>query len=551
MTDNRNFVQAQKFALSGSGMASGATSFTLKSFQLPDGSTNIAMTDFGAVGYGTLEPNTSREESVSWTGVTQNGDGTATLTGVSTGLDFTAPYTSVAANKKAHAGGSVFVVSNTATFYDTFVNKENDETINGKHTYADVPDTTAGDPVADNDLARKAYVDSVVTGSFPSERTVVEGTAGETIADGDLIYFDTVTNNEWMKCDANTAATVDNVILGIAQGAGVNGGAISGGVLVKGIDDAQSGLTGGNIVYASDTAGAISESPGTVEVVIGAVVAGSTTKIYFEPRFQQQLTEDQQDALVGSSGTPSSANTYVTTDDVSDAGVASKIVRLDSSSNLSTVAQVDLASLKIASEAQGDTIIRDGSGFTRLAAGTANQYLQTQGASSNPVWASASHKIAVVTTNVVVQSSTTETDLISVSIPANTLGTNNAIRARLYISDLRAATSETMTFRSKYGSTTMVTMALTVNITSTIHGWLEFMLYGDGATNVQEAHVLLDVGLNAVSAGATVTQIRNTQVGTAAEDSTGALTLAVSAQHSNSSSTDTVTLQSATIELIG
>ena len=42
---------------------------------------------------------------------------------------------------------------------------------------------------------------------------------------------------------------------------------------------------------------------------------------------------------------------------------------------------------------QGDILIRDDSGWTRLAAGTSGQYLKTQGASSNPVWASISEGV--------------------------------------------------------------------------------------------------------------------------------------------------------------
>jgi len=39
-----------------------------------------------------------------------------------------------------------------------------------------------------------------------------------------------------------------------------------------------------------------------------------------------------------------------------------------------------------ASSVQGDILIRDGSGWTRLAAGTSGQYLKTQGSGANPVW---------------------------------------------------------------------------------------------------------------------------------------------------------------------
>jgi len=114
---NTGFVQCQELKLAGAGISVSDTSIILQSFKQIDGSTNIVMADFGDVGYGTLEPGTSREEQISFTGITQNGSGTATLTGVTRGLKFVSDYTADAALRHAHAGASVFRISNTAAFY--------------------------------------------------------------------------------------------------------------------------------------------------------------------------------------------------------------------------------------------------------------------------------------------------------------------------------------------------------------------------------------------------------------------------------------------------
>ena len=121
-------------------------------------------------------------------------------------------------------------------------------------------------------------------------------------------------------------------MLGIAKGAGTKGNAITGGVLLWGVDNAQSGLTTGDPQFASNTAGGISSSAGTTEVSIGS--AKSTTELYFYPRLNQQITENEQDALVGTSGTPSTSNKYVSNDDVTEAKTASKIPRRDSNSDI-------------------------------------------------------------------------------------------------------------------------------------------------------------------------------------------------------------------------
>ena len=212
-------IQGQKYTLSGSGVTSSQTTIPLNSFNLPDG-TAIDSGDLATTNYGTLEPGTSREEIISFTGLS----GT-TLTGVTRGLKFVSPYTEDSSLKSAHAGNAIFVLTNNPQVFQDFVDDSTDQTIAGVKTFSSLPAITAGNPVADNDVARKAYVDSVVAGSFPSNRLVVAGTAGETISDGDLIYFDSVTNNEWMLADADTAAKVENVMLGIAQGAGTDGNA--------------------------------------------------------------------------------------------------------------------------------------------------------------------------------------------------------------------------------------------------------------------------------------------------------------------------------------
>jgi len=339
MADNQKYIQSLKFKLAGSGVTASATILVLQSFKTPDGTT-IALSDLGTSGFGTLEPGTSREEVIQITGVTQNGDGTADLT-VTRGLNFRSPYTAASSREKAHAGGTIFVLSNPASFYDTFANKNNNETIAQVWTFGVLAETTAGDPVADNDLARKAYVDNVVAGSFPSERTVVAGTAGETVADGDLLFLDNA-DGEWKLADADTAATVENVQLGIAQGAGTDGNAVTNGILILGVDDAQSGFTAGQILFATDTAGTIGTSAGTKEVAVGH--AKSATEIYFNPRVVQQLTEDEQDALAGATGTPSNDNRYEDENDTT---------------NVATITGTTIAFV----DSNPDTITDSGNGF--------------------------------------------------------------------------------------------------------------------------------------------------------------------------------------------
>lgn len=290
--DTRLFTAIDPTTLS-SGTSIGATQITPAFIRDREGNTISSMATFGTKAYGVIAPNTSREEQFSFTGISSG-----TLTGVSH-VTMITPYTETSGLNEAHAAGEVVIIqTNSPAFYNEFLNKSNDETIVGTYTFNELPTLDSYEaPTNSAQLAPKGYVDAVVGGLANTDRLVVAGTAGETISIGQLIYFDTGTNNEWMKCDADIASSVDNVILGIAQGAGTDGNAISGGVLLKGLDSNQSGMTQGDPMYASNTAGAISSTPGTTEVAVGA--ARSATALYFDPRFPQQLTEAQQDLLDG------------------------------------------------------------------------------------------------------------------------------------------------------------------------------------------------------------------------------------------------------------
>ena len=173
-------VQTQKTSLYGAGVASTDSSIVLTNLVLPDGSTKITMSNFGSIGYATLEPGTSKEESISFTGITQNANGTATLTGVLRGLRFVYPYDQVLANEKSHAGGSILVITNSSAYYSQFVAKNSDGTIAGNITFAStsvptIDSSLPGTITLAQQLATKSYVDNVALVSAPNADTVTRG----------------------------------------------------------------------------------------------------------------------------------------------------------------------------------------------------------------------------------------------------------------------------------------------------------------------------------------------------------------------------------------
>ena len=164
-----NFIQAQKFVISGSGTAIGDTTIILQSMVGIDAA-NIVTADLGTKAYGTLEPgNGTQEEAISFTGVTQNANGTATLTGVKTCL-FKSPYTETSGLAKTHAGASTFILSNDAGFYNnimTYVNTSLSSgavpattSVNGIVTLSATPATGATPVVLAVDDSRVSYIPS-------------------------------------------------------------------------------------------------------------------------------------------------------------------------------------------------------------------------------------------------------------------------------------------------------------------------------------------------------------------------------------------------------
>lgn len=113
------------------------------------------------------------------------------------------------------------------------------------------------------------------------------GTAGETIAVGDLIYLD-VTATEWKLADADAASTSGDVPLGLCLTAANDGGATN--ILLVGTMRSAAfpaSIALGAPVYVSTTAGDIqaTQPSGTDDVVrrVGWAITAEPNTIYFNP----------------------------------------------------------------------------------------------------------------------------------------------------------------------------------------------------------------------------------------------------------------------------
>ncbi len=182
-------MSGQGFTL-GSSISSTQTTILLTSFLVPVSGTPITMATMGTIiAYGTLAPGTSTAELISFTGVTQNADGTATLTGVTRGLDKEYPYTTVIGFKQPHAGQTIFILSDAPQVFNEYPAKRNDETITGQFTFpqsgtasAAVAGAVYAAPTNDIEFATKKYVDEIAIAGSPNASTTVKGIGKVSVA---------------------------------------------------------------------------------------------------------------------------------------------------------------------------------------------------------------------------------------------------------------------------------------------------------------------------------------------------------------------------------
>lgn len=266
-------IAGQTYTLAGSGISSSDTSFTLTSFTITQTGYRIQDSDMSQIFYVTFEPGSrSRQEIASCTTVTQNADGTATISGCTRGLLPIAPYTASTSLQFPHSGGSTVIFSDPPQLFNQAAFKDNDETITGNWII--------GAPLSSDSIANKAYVDALVSGTttLSNDRLVVAGTAGETFATNTLVYLNPSTQR-WNGVSTASTTTFDDRFIGLTQGSGTNGFAIAGGVLLKGRHTLSSGLTAGALYYGATATGTISTA--TSSQPIGVAVA--TNILYFDP----------------------------------------------------------------------------------------------------------------------------------------------------------------------------------------------------------------------------------------------------------------------------
>lgn len=314
--DNFKLVQAPPFYLAGNGISLSDTSIVVNNFAV-DGS-NLTMTDFGAIGYATIEPNTAREEIISFTGITQNANSTATLTGVTRGLSKKTPWTQDLSLREQHGGNVPLILSNNPQVYNKFTSKDNDETIEGIFTFTKSPIVPT--PTTAQQATNKDYVDNVTVAGASDASAETKGVSRNSVSSDVSLGAVTITIASPAVATLTThGLTLNDSVKFTTTGALPTG--ITAGIPYYVI---SAGLTANEFQISTTLGGSAVNTTGTQS---GTHTLTKTTPVSagtLDPRIP---TQAENDALAGTSGPPSSTNKYVTDADTATAATADKVAR--------------------------------------------------------------------------------------------------------------------------------------------------------------------------------------------------------------------------------
>lgn len=264
MTTTQKFVQTPVASLVAS-IGTTDTSISISPFPRDLENVKLTITDFGSTPSATIDPKISGvEEIISFTGITDNGDNTATLTGVTRNLSSKSPYTTVGAGRQ-HGANAILVFTDNPQLFNRLSSQENDETITGLKTYTQIPVLPASNPTTGNQATRKTYVDGL--------DTLAAHLAGSETFTGVKTF--TTASRPKLSIDTDTTVVEELVTYGQLSRQAVSG-APNGSTTVKGIfeEATQAEIEAGTAAGATGARLAI--NPSTLLLALPQIVTTPT-----------------------------------------------------------------------------------------------------------------------------------------------------------------------------------------------------------------------------------------------------------------------------------
>lgn len=277
------------------------TSIAVRNLKDSRGRAITTMPSGGNICYATIEPRSnSNQEIISFTGLTDNGNGIVTLTGVTRNLNPLSPFTAMTADVP-HSTNAELIVSNNPPFYSGFLQSDSNVTIIGSYLF---PNPTNG-----SNPATKDYADNLAIAGAPDAGVSTRGIAMLTASPNLTIGTCTIT--------IASPAVISFTAHGLQIGDSVQfttSGALPTGIVASSNYYVISAGFGANSFQISGTLGgaAINTTGGQS----GTHTLIRTTPYVLTPNEPRLPTTGEKAALAGAVGTPSDLNRYLTQDTV-------------------------------------------------------------------------------------------------------------------------------------------------------------------------------------------------------------------------------------------
>lgn len=186
------FVQTAASQLYVSLSAAG-TSMTIVPYPTDLDGVKLTMSDFGTLPTLTVDPKVAGvEEIISFTGIIDNGNNTATLTGLTRNLEGKSPYTASLLAARAHGSSATVVFSDNPQVYASFPAKNNDETILGNWTFVNSPISLSATPASTTAIGNTRLTSTPAT-VIGNPTITIASPAVFTLSNHGLTLNDTIT----------------------------------------------------------------------------------------------------------------------------------------------------------------------------------------------------------------------------------------------------------------------------------------------------------------------------------------------------------------------
>jgi hypothetical protein len=209
---------------------------------------------------------------------------------------------------------------------------------------------------------------------------------------------------------------------------------------------------------------------------------------------------------------------------------------------------------------KGDLLVAtSASVLSKLAVGTQDgqTLIVDSSVASGVKWANnQTNKVAVSPgTSVVGGAVATESSVMAVTIPGSTLGTNNVVRATLYVDNLMFGTAGSVLLQANFGGTVtgsvMIAAGAAISAANALKGKIEYVVFANSSINAQLSNFVVNLSKDKTEIGSLFPSVVAAfSTGVSSVNSDANRTLGITARFSNTDADNRVGYRGYIVEKI-